>query len=90
MVTIETISIVFTGISISLAAFYYINTLKNAQRARDLSLKAQEQASETRQAQLFMQIYSMFSSDEFFERGKGIIQTEFESPSDFLENHISL
>lgn len=31
MATIETISIVFTGISISLAAFYYINTLARAE-----------------------------------------------------------
>ena len=46
MATIETISIVFTGISISLAAFYYISTLRNAQRTQQLQL-------ETRQAQLF-------------------------------------
>jgi len=32
MVTVETVSIVFTGLSISLAAFYYISTLRNAQR----------------------------------------------------------
>jgi ribosomal protein S8 len=46
MVEVETVSIVFTGLSISLAAFYYIMTLRNAQRT-------QQQQLETRQAQLF-------------------------------------
>jgi len=58
MVSLETLSIVFTGLSVSLAAFYYISTLRNAQRTRELTLKAQEQAVETRQAQLFMQLYN--------------------------------
>ena len=51
MVTVETISIVFTGLSISLAAFYYISTLRNAQRTQQMQL-------ETRQAQLFMSFVS--------------------------------
>ncbi len=36
---------------------YYVLTVRNAQRTRDLTLKAQEQAVETRQLQLFMQLY---------------------------------
>ena len=61
MITIETISIVFTGLSISLAAFYYINTLRNTRRTQELQL-------ETRQAQLFMEIYKEFSSPDFISR----------------------
>ncbi len=61
MVTVETISIVFTGLSISLAAFYYISTLRNAQRNQELALRAQEQALETRLAQLSMQIVNQWS-----------------------------
>jgi len=34
MVDYQTLSIVFTGLSISIAAFYYINTLRNAQKAK--------------------------------------------------------
>ena len=51
MVDFQTISIVFTGLSISKAAFYYISALRN-------SRMTQEHALETRQAQLYMQIYS--------------------------------
>lgn len=47
MIDYQTISVVFTGISVSLAAFYYINTLRNAQRNQKLTL-------ETRRAQMFM------------------------------------
>ncbi len=57
MVNLETLSIVFTGLSISLAAFYYINTLRNTRKNQDLQL-------ETRQAQLFMQIYNTWTSRE--------------------------
>jgi hypothetical protein len=55
--TIQTISIVFTGISISLAAFYYINTLRNSRKNQQLTL-------ETRQAQLFMSLYETHRSPE--------------------------
>ena len=60
MVTVETISIVFTGLSISLAAFYYINTLRNTRMT-------QEHALETRQAQLYMQLYSFYDNKEFLK-----------------------
>jgi len=39
IVAIETIPIVFTGISISLAAFYYINNLRNNQRNQQMQLE---------------------------------------------------
>ena len=58
MVEVETISIVFTGLSISLAAFYYINTLRNTQVNQDLAL-------ETRQAQMFLNFYENYRSQEF-------------------------
>ena len=60
MVDFQTISIVFTGLSISIAAFYYINTLRN-------SRMTQEHALETRQAQLYMQLYSFYDNKEFLK-----------------------
>ena len=68
MVSVETISIVFTGLSISLAAFYYISTLRNAQRTRELTLKTQEQAFETRQIQFCWQALERVHSTEFMRR----------------------
>ena len=57
MIDYQTISIVFTGLSISIAAFYYINTLRSASKNQELQL-------ETRQAQLFMQLYQRTIDEE--------------------------
>ena len=51
MIDAQTISIVFAGVSIGLAAIYYIMTLRNQHRSR--------------QAQLFMELYSQFNTSEF-------------------------
>ena len=78
MVTIETISIVFTGISISLAAFYYINTLRNSQRNQQTQL-------ETRQAQLFIQLYNRFRDDtESLDIESSFLDVEIKSSEDFI------
>ena len=51
MVDVQTLSIVFAGLSIGLAAIYYMMTLRNQDR--------------TRQTQLFMQIYDRYMDKEF-------------------------
>jgi len=71
MVDYQTISIVFTGLSISLAAFYYITTLRNAQRN-------QKQQLETRQAQLLMNIMNTFRSREFRKQWHTLFELETE------------
>lgn len=83
MVELETISIVFTGLSISLAAFYYISTLRNTQKTQQLQL-------ETRQAQLFMQMYGRWSDAAFHDAATDIRSTSWVDFPDFksriLEN----
>ena len=88
MVTVETVSIVFTGLSISLAAFYYISTLRNAQRNQQLTLRAQELTLETRQAQLFMQLYDVFMSTDFHKNYWDIIDNwEFSDFEEYMEKY---
>jgi hypothetical protein len=67
------------GILVGIA--YYLVIMRNSQKTRELTLrnqeltfqsqelsrKAQEQALETRQAQLYMQVYNLFVSKEFVE-----------------------
>ncbi len=80
MVTIETVSIVFTGISISLAAFYYINNLRNSQRTQQMQL-------ETRQAQLFIQLYNRFRDDtEDLDIESSFLDVEIKSSEDFIRH----
>jgi hypothetical protein len=90
MVTLETLSIAFTGLSISLAAFYYISTLRNANRMRELTLesqeltrKAQEQAVETREAQLFMQIYQQLNTIESQKTWAELLNMKWNNLEDF-------
>jgi hypothetical protein len=42
---------------------YYLFIMRNSQRNQELARKAQEHAAETRQAQLFMQMYNRFRED---------------------------
>ena len=80
MVTVETISIIFTGLSVSLAAFYYISTLRNAQRTQQLQL-------ETRQAQLLMQIYSRLDIPEKSEAFTDVFTWDFIDFEDYLTKY---
>jgi hypothetical protein len=47
------------GILVGIA--YYLVIMRNTQKTRELALNAQEQTLETRQAQLFMQLYSQWT-----------------------------
>jgi hypothetical protein len=81
MVEIETISIVFTGLSISLAAFYYISTLRNTRRNQELQL-------ETRQLQLYTAAYQPGQTKEWLD---GLIDVlynqEWEDYDDFRRKY---
>jgi hypothetical protein len=46
---------------------YYITIMRNAKKNQQLTLIAQEQALDTRQAQLFMHIYSNWYRKDFWE-----------------------
>jgi hypothetical protein len=65
---------------------YYITIMRNAQRSRDLTLKAQEQTHRTRESQLFMNIYNQsFANPEFIKSVKIIHQKipEIKNADDF-------
>jgi len=57
MADAQTISIMFAGVSIGIAALYYTLTLRNTQ-------KNLQQQLETRQAQMFMQLYDRFNQKD--------------------------
>jgi len=44
---------------------YYVLTVRSAQKTRELTLKAQKQTADTRQAQLLIQIYNHLLEDKF-------------------------
>ena len=65
---------------------YYVLTVRNAQKTRELTLKAQEQSADTRQAQLLMQIYNNLREDKFNTQYVELQRKyEFRDYDDFME-----
>jgi hypothetical protein len=58
MVAVEFLAIVLTGLGLMVSIIYYASILRNANKTQLLQL-------ETRQAQLFMQIYDKFVTKDF-------------------------
>jgi len=78
--TLQTIGILLTGLTVSIAAIYYTLTLRYTRRNQDLQL-------ETRQGQLFMQIYSQWNSMEMGREYQRVMDSEWTDIDDFLEKH---
>jgi len=69
MVDIQTVGVLITAASVTVAAIYYMFTLRINQKNVKTTL-------ETRQAQLFMGIYDKFSSKEFSDDMNKLIFNE--------------
>jgi len=83
-------------IALIVGIFYYLTIMRNQQKTRELTLesqeltrKAQEQALETRQAQLFMSIYTRVNEVEFWKNFLDIQQWEWESFEEYNEKYVS-
>ena len=73
-ITLPLVLQIIQTVSLVVGIVYYLIIMRNSQRTRELTLrsqeltrKAQEQALETRQAQLFMQLYNRLNEGEFCE-----------------------
>ena len=62
---LQSVSYIAGALGVCIAAVYYVLNLRISQRNQELSLKAQEQTLDTRQAQLFMQIFDNFYSQGY-------------------------
>ena len=84
---IETIAFIITGLGLTASIIYYAKVLENSNKTRELQLKAQEQALETRQAQLFMPLYETYRNKEFREQITEIWQQSWTDPNDFADKY---
>ena len=78
MVDYQTLSIIFAGLSIGLAAIYYMMTLRNSQRA-------QQQQVETRQAQMFMGIYNQMNQPDFIDAWMAVMKMEWSNWEEYMQ-----
>jgi hypothetical protein len=65
LVDLQTIGVLVTAVSVTFAAIYYIFTLRINMKTQQIAARSQEQTLETRQAQLFMDIYRTEATKEF-------------------------
>jgi hypothetical protein len=61
--------------------------MSNAQKTRELTLKAQEQAVETRQAQLYMSLINRWNTKEFSKQRYDSYTMEFINLDDFQQKY---
>ncbi len=100
MSEIQTLIGYMTPISLTIGVFYYIMTIRTNQKNQEISLKnqeltlqsqeltrkAQEQALETRQAQLFMNIYNQsFANQEWLDAYTKVMRTHWESYEEYMQ-----
>ncbi len=78
--TLQTIALI-VGIA------YYLFIMRNSQRNQELARKAQEQALETRQAQLLMNIMNSYRSPEFRKQWHTLWNLEWSDFDDFKERY---
>jgi hypothetical protein len=73
-------------LSLMIGVIYYITIMRNSQKTRELTLESQEQALETRQAQMFMQIYIESHNDpSFIEAIQRIFELEIHTYEELLK-----
>jgi hypothetical protein len=78
---IEYLPLVLTGVGIIVSILYYSNVLRNANKTQQLQL-------ETRQTQLFMNIYNTASSKQYQkDRSRIIYVWEYEDLDDFFSKY---
>jgi len=78
--TLQTIGILLTAITVSIAAIYYTLTLRYTRRNQDLQL-------ETRQAQLFMQVYDRWQDPQYWSYWADIQSKDWEDYDSHQEKY---
>jgi len=77
------IGVLIAGLSVMVAAFYYISVLKNTQITQQSTL-------ETRQTQLFMQIFQELNSEETMTTLAELYNMKWENYEDFEKKYGSI
>lgn len=86
-VTYQMVLSTFQTVALLVGIVYYITIMRNQQKTRDLTLKAQEQTLRTRESQLFMNIYNQSFANPQFLNAVRIIHLkspEIKSTTDFM------
>ena len=75
---IEYLPLVLTGLGLTASIVYYASVLRNANKTQQMQL-------ETRQTQLFMQMYNQVNSQDFWRTWAELMTLEVRDYDDFLD-----
>ena len=84
---LQSVSYIAGALGVCVAAIFYVLNLRISQKNQELSLKSQQQNLETRQAQLFMPIYSTFYSNEFLKAFYEIMTWSYDNYDDYVAKY---
>jgi hypothetical protein len=84
---LQTVSYLVGAVSFAVTCAYYIVNLANNRRNQELTLKAQDQTLETRQAQLFMQLYGIYESKDFLKDYTDLWRYEYIDINDWMSKY---
>jgi hypothetical protein len=84
-ITLPIVLQIVQTVALIVGIIYYLSIMRNQQRTRELALKAQEQALETRQAQMFMGIFNQMNSDGFIEAWEYCRSLDFTNFEEYLK-----
>ena len=80
MASFELVALILTGLGLIVSILYYTFTLQN-------SNQTQKQQLETRQAQLFMDIYNHWNTPEFWKNFWTIMDLEYTDYDNYIEKY---
>jgi hypothetical protein len=83
---IEYLPLVLTGLGLTASIIYYANILNNANKTRELQLKAQELTAETRQVQIFMHYLDRIWDPDIQEVYE-VVYPNFTNVDEFMEKY---
>jgi hypothetical protein len=75
-------------VGILVGIIYYISIMRNQQKTRELALKAQELATETRQTQIFMRLYEQINNIETYTTWAELVNLEIDN-EEYLQKYDS-
>ena len=75
-------------VGILVGIIYYITIMRNQQRTRELALKAQEHATETRQTEIFMRLYEQLNNAETYTSWAELVNQEIDN-EEYLQKYDS-
>ena len=89
MVSIEQVLYIIPVLALAASILYYAMVIQNQNKTRQLQLQAQQQATETRQTQLFMQIFQEINTDESWRSTLELILCKYTDYDDFMQKYDS-